>query len=133
MTRPCWIVATRDLNFHYRSTDKVVGGPGDLFRITDGDRFRSEFDPGHPTASRTNADPGFLILDDETAAELIAERDALAEQYRRQAERDASKRLEAEKAEADRVARREALSALVREAVPKPPADPLPPNPPKES
>lgn len=118
--KPCWIVLTRDLNFVYRDTDRVVGGPGDIFRITDGERFRSEFDPGHPVASRTNADPGFLLLDDATAAELIAERDALAEAYRAQAAQAQAARAEAERAEAERVARREALSALVREAVPKP-------------
>lgn len=118
--KPCWIVLTRDVNFVYRDTDRVVGGPGDIFRITDGDRFRSEFDPGHPVASRTNADPGFVILDDATAQELIAERDALVEQYRRQARASELARVEAARAEAERVARREALSALVREAVPKP-------------
>ena len=116
---PLWIVATRDLNMNWRG-NRVVGSAGELFRIDDGERFRSEFDPGHPVASRTDADPGFLILDDTTAAELIAERDALAEAYRLQAAQAQAARAEAERAEAERVARREALSALVREAVPKP-------------
>ena len=102
-----WILATRDLSMNWRG-DRCLGPAGSLHRITDPDRFRSEF--------AGKADLPFLILDDTTAAELLAVRDAAAEEARQEAE-EARRRAEAEaEAERDRKARADALRAMVVEA-----------------
>lgn len=114
---PVWIILTRDLNMNYRGS-RVLGGPGDLFEIADGERFKSEWQRGPSSAltAASAADPGFVILDDLTAQELLAERAKVIEAERRRARQKAREAEAAIQAEAERQAQRDALVALVREA-----------------
>jgi hypothetical protein len=117
---PCTILLTAPTNLLWRG-NRIVGDAGELFTIDDGQRFRSEFDVSAPNSRLSSPNAlTFMILGDTEAADLIAERDRQLEANRQKALHLANEAAQAAADQAERDARRDALVALVRAAVPSP-------------